>query len=584
MKSDEYDSRIAMVPGYRAPRPVHRPRKWPRYVWSVVGVVAASIANVVGLELWLMNDPLVVPPIMKAADYHPLAITRLLSSDGEIIGETSGARRRLVGPDKMPTALGAAVLAVREPHFLDRPPIGQSEVGHAVWDRLRGRPDVPPLTVQLVRRLAGSPSDGGPLRVAREWLMAMTLERRLTRAELLHIYLNEVPFGGALGAEEGARAKFGKSLGELDSTELRILAEMADRTGTQKAATTPIDHSGCGRLAARKLAERYEPAALARLGADVVTPCEPMLERAIAAAIERAHLEPSGLRIASVVIRLPGQEIAAVVGDTATPRAIGGMRAPFVLGAALASKKWTTISSVEPDGPPLRALAMRSPVDAADGLVNGGLSVPAVTDLASRAGIGSTLEGEGLTHGTATVTPLELASALAMFAEGGQHRLPQVLRSIDGVRESDGARAATLVVPPEVAYLTISLMQPTRTGPPPSAAAIKRASATAWTGLFAPDTVVLVWAGFADGHALEDGDAAARVAAAVGREIVAAAMRGRSNRTFARPRGLIARRVDRTGRLLPLGDSGGVEEWFVPGGVPPEEPRPEEQPERAREE
>jgi membrane peptidoglycan carboxypeptidase len=264
-----------------------------------------------------------------------------------------------------------------------------------------------------------------------------------------------------------------------------------------------------------------------------------------------------------VVIRLPGQELVAAAGDTATARAIGSLRAPLIVAAALATLKWTMITPVEPDGPPLHVVALRDPLEAADGLMIAGLSPSGLADLAGKLGIVSPLDPEALSHGTATVTPIELASALAAIAEAGQHRMLQVLRTIDGTAESEGARAALPVLIPEVAYLTANLMQSWK---PPVPAKSKHGDG-AWTTLVSPDAVVLVWVGFPDGKPLPDSGEAERASQAIARDVQTAALKGQK-RSFNRPRGLIARRVDGFGKVLPQTAAGGVEEWFAPGSVP----------------
>jgi membrane carboxypeptidase/penicillin-binding protein len=565
MDQNQYDPRIQMVAGYVRPRPKRKVRRWPRRVLRVVLSLVVLVAAGLVAEVWLASAR-IMPPLESAADYHPPAVTRLSAASGELVAEIAGARRRVVPADKMPEALAAAVMARLEPAYLTRRALGQVDLLRALIARLRGQAPALPLTLRLVRSLAG-PSPGLE-RFVQEWLAAMRLERKIPRAALLQIFLNQVPFGrDVFGAEEGARARFGRSLGALDAAQLQALAELADGDAPPAHASAPVLKDGCGELAAQKLRERYEPDELSHLGAEVMTTCEPQLARAMGAAIAHATRERAGLLAAALVMRLPGQEVVAVVGDVSAPRAIGAMRAPFVFAAALQTKKWTMITPVEPDGPPLHVAALRSPVEAADALIAGGLSIPGTLDLVGKAGVATPIEAEAWRNGTAGVPPLELASALAALAEAGQHRLPQLLRAIDGVAESEGARAASPVFLPEVAYLVTALMQPPgRAQPPPS-----RPSASAWSALLSPDAVVLASVGLADAAPLDRGEAE-RVATAIARAVQAAALKGKPARAFARPPGLVNRRVDPMGKLLPEGTASGVEEWFVPGSVPRDEP------------
>ncbi len=67
-------------------------------------------------------------------------------------------------------------------------------------------------------------------RKVKEWILAVKLERQLTKDQILAIYLNESPYGGTMyGVEEAARAYFRKSAKDLTLTESAYLAAMTQR-------------------------------------------------------------------------------------------------------------------------------------------------------------------------------------------------------------------------------------------------------------------------------------------------------------------------------------------------------------------
>lgn len=60
-----------------------------------------------------------------------------------------------------------------------------------------------------------------------EWVVALRLERVLTKDEILEIYLNESPYGGAVyGVEEAAQSFFGKSAAGVSLAEAAYLAAL----------------------------------------------------------------------------------------------------------------------------------------------------------------------------------------------------------------------------------------------------------------------------------------------------------------------------------------------------------------------
>lgn len=103
---------------------------------------------------------------------------------------------------------------------------------HRPWIEAGGRADVawerpgagPTITQQLARMLWPQ-SAGDPLRWARLTLLTNELERRLSKNEILELYLNLAKFGPRLfGAEAAARHYYGASARDLGGVESAHLA------------------------------------------------------------------------------------------------------------------------------------------------------------------------------------------------------------------------------------------------------------------------------------------------------------------------------------------------------------------------
>jgi membrane peptidoglycan carboxypeptidase len=82
------------------------------------------------------------------------------------------------------------------------------------------------LTQQVARRLYLSEFSGPlPERKAREALIALQLDARYSKDEILELYLNSVYYGnGAYGVEAAARVYFGVSAANLDLAQAAFLA------------------------------------------------------------------------------------------------------------------------------------------------------------------------------------------------------------------------------------------------------------------------------------------------------------------------------------------------------------------------
>ncbi len=64
-------------------------------------------------------------------------------------------------------------------------------------------------------------------RKVKEWILAIKIERVLSKDEILSIYLNESPYGGTIyGVEEASQSFFGKSASELSLAEAAYIASL----------------------------------------------------------------------------------------------------------------------------------------------------------------------------------------------------------------------------------------------------------------------------------------------------------------------------------------------------------------------
>src|SRR3990167_5952628 len=64
-------------------------------------------------------------------------------------------------------------------------------------------------------------------RKLKEWVLAVRLERVLSKTEILNIYLNDAPYGGTIyGVEEASQTYFGKKASELSIAEAAYLASL----------------------------------------------------------------------------------------------------------------------------------------------------------------------------------------------------------------------------------------------------------------------------------------------------------------------------------------------------------------------
>jgi penicillin-binding protein 1B len=150
-----------------------------------------------------------------------------------ISGLRGGSRqvREWIPLIRMPERLVNAVLAVEDRRFYSHVGIDPVAVGRAVWRNLTKGGLVQggsTITQQLAKNLFYSPQRTF-IRKVKEALAAVVLESKYSKGEILESYLNEIYLGQAgfvslYGVGEAAHRYFGKTLDELTTAEIAMIA------------------------------------------------------------------------------------------------------------------------------------------------------------------------------------------------------------------------------------------------------------------------------------------------------------------------------------------------------------------------
>ncbi|MFQ5587257.1 MAG: PBP1A family penicillin-binding protein [Nitrospiria bacterium] len=152
----------------------------------------------------------------------------------EVVGgfyESEWEERTLVRLSEVPEMLIDAVIAMEDRRFFDHTGINLKSIVRAAWVNVRAGRIVQggsTLTQQLVKNFYLG-SERTFARKAREALMALLLERRYDKEEILEVYLNEIYFGqngimGIYGLGQGAWFYFEKAPKDLTLGEAALLA------------------------------------------------------------------------------------------------------------------------------------------------------------------------------------------------------------------------------------------------------------------------------------------------------------------------------------------------------------------------
>lgn len=203
--------------------------------WSLLLLALGLCGTALGVfELWRMyrHD---IPQVLSAHDYRPNLKSRVYAENGELIAEFGVDDRMLTPLDQIPPRVIDAFVAAEDKHFyshfgIDIRGIISSVIQVALRKRnaLRGAST---LTQQLAKGLLVK-KEGYAQGTARtfsrkikEALLALKLERHLTKQEILYMYLNEVYLGhGSYGVAAAAHNYFRKELKDLSLGQIAVLA------------------------------------------------------------------------------------------------------------------------------------------------------------------------------------------------------------------------------------------------------------------------------------------------------------------------------------------------------------------------
>ena len=448
-----------------------------------------------------------LPPIDQLSVPKRPPNIAILGSDGTLLanrGETGG---RTVGLKELPPYVPKAFIAIEDRRFYSHFGIDPVGISRAIVRNLTSRGVAQggsTLTQQLAKNLFLT-QERTASRKIQEAILALWLERKYSKDEILELYLNRVYFGaGAYGIEAAAHRYYAKSARQLSLSEAAVLAGLVQAPSRLAPNKNPdaaqsraelviaaMNELGFITPGMTKTALGSPAQAVRRTGAGsvnyaadfvmdvlddfigtvetdivVTTTIDPELQ----AAAERSivdELNQKGQRYnvsqGVLVAMQPDGALKALVGGrnyeesqfnraTAARRQPGSAFKPFVYLAAIerglspdtvrddtpvSYKGWTPENySRDYRGPVTLREALALSLNTVAVKLGFEVSPKAVVQTAQRLGITSPLQANpSIALGTSEVTPLELVSAYAAFANGGTGVIPYIIAQ---VKTADG--------------------------------------------------------------------------------------------------------------------------------------------------
>ena len=190
----------------------------------LVGLLLLVFLGMVGAMVYISAS---LPKLISPAQYRPLVVSDVYAEGGEKIGEFYELRRKVIPLEEVPGVVINAFVAAEDAQFFSHKGIDlQGIIRAAIKNFQAGRfvQGGSTITQQVAKSLLLTP-ERKLSRKVRELILAMRLEKNLSKKEILYLYLNEIYLGhGAYGVEAAAQNYFGKRASELNLAEASMLA------------------------------------------------------------------------------------------------------------------------------------------------------------------------------------------------------------------------------------------------------------------------------------------------------------------------------------------------------------------------
>jgi penicillin-binding protein 1A len=192
--------------------------------WLALLFAAMLIGGAAGFVIYSAWD---LPEVQSLEEHRPSITTRVYSDGNRLLAEFFLENRTPVALADVPEVLIKALIATEDARFFSHHGLDYRGVIRALYRNLRAgkiREGGSTLTQQLSKVLFLTP-ERSYTRKLKEMALALRIEQRYTKQEILSLYLNQIYFGsGAYGVGAAAQTYFGKPLRELDLAECALLA------------------------------------------------------------------------------------------------------------------------------------------------------------------------------------------------------------------------------------------------------------------------------------------------------------------------------------------------------------------------
>jgi 1A family penicillin-binding protein len=179
------------------------------------------------MMIWVST--LKLPDFKSFTDRKIQSSTKIYDRTGKILlyDVHQDIKRTIIPYEEMGVNILNSTVAIEDSEFYKHKGIRISSIIRAtIWAKITGRriQGGSTITQQLIKNTLLTP-EVSISRKIKEWILAVKLEKVMSKDEILALYLNEAPYGGNIyGIEEASKAFFGKEPKDLTMAEAAYMA------------------------------------------------------------------------------------------------------------------------------------------------------------------------------------------------------------------------------------------------------------------------------------------------------------------------------------------------------------------------
>ena len=193
-------------------------------LYLILTLTAICMGGGFGFMIFSVWD---LPEVKTLEEYRPNITSRVYSDSNRLLAEFFLENRTPVALDDVPDMMIKALIATEDTRFYQHFGIDLRGIIRAIFRNIRARKVMEggsTLTQQLAKVLFLTP-ERSYTRKLKEMALALRIEQRYTKREILSLYLNQIYFGsGAYGIEAAAQIYYGKPARDLNLAECALLA------------------------------------------------------------------------------------------------------------------------------------------------------------------------------------------------------------------------------------------------------------------------------------------------------------------------------------------------------------------------